>query len=134
MSHSRDPKLFCVYSVLSIFQALGCGFDTRPPAPTPKPALAIVTILSGDLCHTLPQTDRRVGVGTIRVITPWKEVSNMARAIRKPEPARCPSCGSTNFTTVESSLIDRELLECESCLRAYEVKHDPDGSERLVAV
>jgi hypothetical protein len=46
----------------------------------------------------------------------------------------CPWCGSTSFNAVESPLTDHELLECESCLRAYEVTHAPDGSDRLVAV
>jgi hypothetical protein len=58
----------------------------------------------------------------------------MATTIQETKPTRCPWCGSTRITAVESSLTDDELLECESCLRAYEIKRGPDGSERLVAV
>jgi len=57
----------------------------------------------------------------------------MAPAIREPNPTRCLGCGWTRITAVESSLTDDELLECESCLRAYEAKRGPDGLERLVA-
>jgi hypothetical protein len=58
----------------------------------------------------------------------------MATTMQEPKPIRCPWCGSTRITAVESSLTDDELLECESCLRAYEIKRGPDGLERLVAV
>jgi hypothetical protein len=58
----------------------------------------------------------------------------MAPTMQEPKPIRCPWCGSTRITAVESSLTDDELLECDSYLRAYEVKRRPDGSERLVAV
>ncbi len=30
--------------------------------------------------------------------------------------------------------MDSELMECQNCLRAYEVKNEQDGSVRLVAV
>jgi hypothetical protein len=54
--------------------------------------------------------------------------------MKDPNPTRRPFCGSTRFNAVESSLTDNELLECESRLRAYEVKRGLDGLERLVAV
>jgi hypothetical protein len=54
--------------------------------------------------------------------------------MKDPNHTRCPFCGSTSFNSLESSVTDDELLECESCLRAYEVKRGPDGTERLVAV
>jgi len=47
---------------------------------------------------------------------------------------RCPACGSMKLVSVQTSAIDSELLECESCRRAYEVKFGPDGSVKLVAV
>jgi uncharacterized protein YbaR (Trm112 family) len=47
---------------------------------------------------------------------------------------RCPSCDSQNFASVQSSAIDSELLECQDCKRAYEVKYEPDGTARLVSV
>jgi hypothetical protein len=40
--------------------------------------------------------------------------------------------------TAHESLADRafdsELLECQKCNQAYEVKYEPDGRLRLVAV
>jgi len=47
---------------------------------------------------------------------------------------RCPNCDSQNFTSVQSTAVDSELLECQGCKRAYEVKYEPDGTERLVSV
>ena len=35
---------------------------------------------------------------------------------------------------VQSTAMDSELMECQNCLRAYEVKNEQDGSVRLVAV
>jgi hypothetical protein len=58
----------------------------------------------------------------------------MAAAMQEPKPTRCPWCGSTRITNVESSVTDDELLECESCLRAYEVKRGPNDTVTLVAV
>jgi uncharacterized protein YbaR (Trm112 family) len=49
-------------------------------------------------------------------------------------PWCCPFCNSTNLTIVQSTAIDSELLECQSCLRAYEVKYEPDGGVKLIAV
>jgi len=46
----------------------------------------------------------------------------------------CPFCNSTNLASFQSPVIDRELLECQDCLRAYEVKYGPDGKAKLVAV
>jgi len=51
-----------------------------------------------------------------------------------PVDQRCPACGSTKLASVQNSAIDSELLECESCGRAYEVKFGPDGKPKLVAV
>ena len=47
---------------------------------------------------------------------------------------RCPNCDSQNFVSVQSTAIDSELLECQECKRAYEVKYQPDGTARLVSV
>jgi transcription elongation factor Elf1 len=47
---------------------------------------------------------------------------------------RCPNCDSQNFASVQSKAIDSELLECQDCKRAYEVKYQPDGTARLVSV
>jgi hypothetical protein len=58
----------------------------------------------------------------------------MAAAVQEPKSTRCPWCGSTRIGVVESSLTDDELLECESCLRAYEVKRGPDDAVTLLAV
>jgi len=46
----------------------------------------------------------------------------------------CPFCNSTNLASVQSPVIDSELLECQNCGRAYEVKYGPDGKVRLVGV
>jgi hypothetical protein len=35
----------------------------------------------------------------------------MAAAMQEPKLTRCPWCGSTRITAVESSLTDDELLE-----------------------
>jgi len=35
---------------------------------------------------------------------------------------------------MQSTAIDSELLECQDCKRAYEVKYEPDDSARLVSV
>ena len=51
-----------------------------------------------------------------------------------PDDQRCPARGSTKLARVQNSAIDSELLECESCDRAYEVKFGPDGKAKLVAV
>jgi hypothetical protein len=40
----------------------------------------------------------------------------------------------SKLASLETTALDSELLECQSCGRAYEVKHQPDGSVRLVAV
>ena len=53
---------------------------------------------------------------------------------RMPDTQRCPSCGSSNLASVQTTATDCKLLECESCGRAYAVKVAPDGSLRLVAV
>jgi transcription elongation factor Elf1 len=47
---------------------------------------------------------------------------------------RCPCCDSQDLTSVQNTAMDSELLECQNCLRAYEVKYGPDGKVRLVAV
>lgn len=49
-------------------------------------------------------------------------------------PSRCPNCNSPNLASVRSTAIDSELLECQDCKRAYEVKYGSDGSVILVAV
>ena len=46
----------------------------------------------------------------------------------------CPNCDSQNFVSIHSTAIDSELLECQDCKRAYEVKYQPDGTARLVSV
>jgi hypothetical protein len=35
---------------------------------------------------------------------------------------RCPSCDSQDFASIQNVAIDSELLECQDCKRAYEVK------------
>ena len=47
---------------------------------------------------------------------------------------RCPSCNSEKLASVQSTAFDSELLECQDCGRAYEVKYGPDGQARLVSV
>jgi uncharacterized protein YbaR (Trm112 family) len=47
---------------------------------------------------------------------------------------RCPSCNSENLASIQSAAFDSELLECQDCGRAYEVKYGPDGKARLVSV
>jgi len=47
---------------------------------------------------------------------------------------RCPKCDSTDLASIQSSAIDSELLECQDCKGAYEVKYQPDGTARLVSV
>jgi hypothetical protein len=54
--------------------------------------------------------------------------------MRQPGGYICPACSSSDFSSVESTAIDRELLECQRCKRAYEVKYSPDGTVKLVAV
>ena len=49
-------------------------------------------------------------------------------------PSRCPYCNSTNLASVETTSIDSQLLECQDCNRAYEVKYGRDGNAILVAV
>jgi hypothetical protein len=46
---------------------------------------------------------------------------------------RCPNCDSDRPVSVQSTAIDSELLECEDCKRAYEVKYEQDGTVRLVS-
>jgi hypothetical protein len=57
----------------------------------------------------------------------------MALRYENQSPLDVSGVDRPRITAVESSLTDDELLECESCLRAYEVKRGPDGLERLVA-
>jgi uncharacterized protein YbaR (Trm112 family) len=52
----------------------------------------------------------------------------------QPEDYICPACDSSDFAIIESAAIDSELLECQLCKRAYEVKYAPDGTARLVSV
>jgi hypothetical protein len=47
---------------------------------------------------------------------------------------RCPACESESVTAVESQAFDTEIVKCESCTGVYHVHHEPNGSERLVAV
>ena len=49
---------------------------------------------------------------------------------------RCPKCDSSEILSVASAAIDTdsELLECQACKSAYEVKYDPDGKVKLVSV
>jgi len=47
---------------------------------------------------------------------------------------RCPSCNSLRLASVQTTALDSELLECQDCGRAYEVKYQPDGKARLVSV
>jgi hypothetical protein len=49
---------------------------------------------------------------------------------------RCPKCDSPELLSVASAAIDTdsELLECQGCKSAYEVKYDATGMVRLVAV
>jgi len=47
---------------------------------------------------------------------------------------RCPDCRSEGLTSIHSSAVDSELLECEFCKRVFEVKYQPDGTPRLVSV
>lgn len=53
---------------------------------------------------------------------------------RMHEDQHCPSCGSTDLASIETAAMDSELLQCQNCRRAYEVKFSPDGSVKLVAV
>jgi uncharacterized protein YbaR (Trm112 family) len=46
----------------------------------------------------------------------------------------CPTCNSSDFASIESPAIDSELLECQLCKRAYEVKYGVDGQAKLVSV
>lgn len=50
------------------------------------------------------------------------------------KPWRCPKCDSTDLLSVQSAAIDSELLECQDCKAAYEVKYQPDGTATLVSV
>jgi uncharacterized protein YbaR (Trm112 family) len=52
----------------------------------------------------------------------------------QPKGYICPACNSSDFTSVQSAAIDSELLECQRCKRAYEVKYAPDGTAKLVSV
>ena len=53
-----------------------------------------------------------------------------------PTPLRCPKCNSSELLSVKSAAIDTdsELLECQDCKSAYEVKYEPDGTAKLVSV
>jgi transcription elongation factor Elf1 len=51
-----------------------------------------------------------------------------------PYGYRCPSCGSEDLASIQSTALDSELLECQACKLSYEVKYGPDGKARLVAV
>jgi hypothetical protein len=46
----------------------------------------------------------------------------------------CPNCASMNLVSVQTTAIDDELLECQSCKRLFAVKHKADGSAWLMAV
>jgi hypothetical protein len=60
--------------------------------------------------------------------------SGCFRASQSCTNTAAPSCDSKNFISVESTAIDSELLECQDCKQAYEVKYQPDGTARLVSV
>jgi uncharacterized protein YbaR (Trm112 family) len=47
---------------------------------------------------------------------------------------RCPNCDSPRLQSLQSTATDSEILECEDCKRAYEVKYQSDGTARLVSV
>jgi hypothetical protein len=51
-----------------------------------------------------------------------------------PDNRRCPACDSTKLASVQNTALESELLECQDCLQANEVKFGPDGGVRLVAV
>jgi len=46
----------------------------------------------------------------------------------------CPACNASDFASIQSTALDSELLECQRCKRAYEVKYAPDGTAKLVSV
>jgi uncharacterized protein YbaR (Trm112 family) len=46
----------------------------------------------------------------------------------------CPACNSSDLASIQSAAIDSELLECQLCKRAYEVKYAPDGKAKLISV
>jgi len=80
-----------------------------------------------------------------RAMAPWAaELSSaghgvIVSSISMPMPAtgrasENASCGSQDLASMQSTAIDSELLECQDCKRAYEVKYQPDGTARLVSV
>ena len=54
----------------------------------------------------------------------------------KSRPLRCPKCESTDLASIASAAVDTdsELLECQDCKAAYEVKYEGDRAPRLVSV
>jgi predicted RNA-binding Zn-ribbon protein involved in translation (DUF1610 family) len=46
---------------------------------------------------------------------------------------RCPNCGS-DLVIIDTKAIANELVECRSCMKLYEIKHDASGTPQLLPV
>jgi hypothetical protein len=97
VSHSRDAvnALYCTYSVVLIFQAVGCGFDSRLPFQRRNVSghpLFVVANVARYIAIPLLVIARPAWKGSLRWITTvgiaekvefvWQRIARMRRCIR----------------------------------------------------